>query len=300
MDDHLSKLQLWDAEKTIILYFYEINAYYDLIKSDLEDYDQEDMEILAMDISNALIAISDKMYLGLHDSDDHTTVDQVIKYVSAIRSHIIETSDIGFATDIVESVPNFTPVQDFITKYTDGSGNNIHSYYVMDEIKKIIYDIMAWAELYYIHRGLDIHTELSSRSNTAVNIITHDPDLDDSPVIGKDSIDSTKAFRSYFIKDYDPKKIANINAKVNELGKQKKEGHVAKLAALAAVLFTKKVLSKTYKETLTYLFLRFSIKEDAAAYKPAQFRRPSMKGTLPATWTEAESFFNSLDISNIK
>ena len=56
MDDHLSKLQLWEAEKNLILYFYEINAYYELIKSDLEDYDQEDMEILAMDISNALIA----------------------------------------------------------------------------------------------------------------------------------------------------------------------------------------------------------------------------------------------------
>ena len=56
--------------------------------------------------------------------------------------------------------------------------------------------------------------------------------------IGKENIDSTKAFRNYFIKDYDAIKIAKINAKVNELGKHKKEGHVAKLAALAAVLFT--------------------------------------------------------------
>jgi len=294
MDDHLSKLQLWEAEKNLILYFYEINAYYELIKSDLEDYDQEDMEILAMDISNALIAISDKMYLGIYDSDDHTTVDQVIQYVSAIRRHIIENSDIGFATDIVESVPNFTPVQDFITKYTDGSGNNIHSYYVMDEIKKITYDIMAWAELYYVHRGLDIHTELSSRSNTVVNIITHDPDLDDSPVIGKDSIDSTKAFRSYFIKDFDAKKIATINGRINDLGKQKKENYVSKLAALTAVLYENKVLSKTYKATLTYLFDRFGIKEAPATYKPAQFKRPSMKGTVPAAWTEAVEYFNSL------
>ena len=57
MDDHLSKLQLWAAEKNMLLFFNELNTYYDLIKSDLDDYDMEDMEILAMDIDNALTAL---------------------------------------------------------------------------------------------------------------------------------------------------------------------------------------------------------------------------------------------------
>ena len=54
MDDHLSKLQVWEAEKNLLLFFNELNTYYDLIKSDLDDYDKEDMEILAIDIDNPL------------------------------------------------------------------------------------------------------------------------------------------------------------------------------------------------------------------------------------------------------
>lgn len=164
----------------------------------------------------------------------------------------------------------------------------------MEIIKDLIYDIYAWAELWYVHHGKDIHDIISSRSNLAIKILTWDPDLDNEHNCFKEGVDSTKAFRSYFTGDYDARKIASINTKVNELGKSKKEGSVAQLAALTAVLFTKKVLSKTYKETLTYLFNRFGIKEDPSAYKPAQFRRPSMKGTVPATWSEAEAFFNSL------
>jgi len=300
MDDHLSKLQLWEAEKNMLLFFNELNTYYDLIKGDLNDYDQEDMEILAMDIDNALTALSGYFCIGLNEEPGTITSDQVEAYFKKIHDHIIENEDIAFATDIVESDPHFTPVQDFLVKYMRDTKTPFRSITLIDIIKEQVYDIIAWAELWHVHHARDIHDELSNRSNTAIKIIIHDPDLDEPQNIGKENIDSTKAFRNYFIKDYDAIKIAKINAKVNELGKQKKDGHVAKLAALAAVLFTKKVLSKTYKETLTYLFLRFSIKEDAAAYKPAQFKRPSMKGTVPARWTEAESFFNSLDISNIK
>ena len=300
MDDHLSKLQVWEAEKNLLLFFNELNTYYDLIKSDLDDYDKEDMEILAIDIDNALTAISGNFCIGLNEEPGNTTSDQVEAYLKQVHDHIIENEDIAFATDIVESSPHFKPVQDFLVKYMRDTKTLFRSITLIDIIKEQVYDISAWAELWHVHHTRDIHNELSNRSNTAIKIITHDPDLDEPQTIGKENIDSTKAFRNYFIKDYDAIKIAKINAKVNELGKQKKEGYVVKLATLAAVLYEKKVLSKTYKATLTYLFDRFGIKEAPGTYKPAQFKRPSIKGTVPAAWTEAVEYFNSLDISSIK
>lgn len=65
MDNHLSLLQLWEAEKSLILDFYELNTYSALISSELEDYDQEDLEILAIDIDNTLNNRSSYFYLGL-------------------------------------------------------------------------------------------------------------------------------------------------------------------------------------------------------------------------------------------
>lgn len=105
---------------------------------------------------------------------------------------------------------------------------------------------------------------------------------------------TSRARYSCFTKEFDGYKIAQINARINELSKKKEEGYVSKIAALVAVLFTNKVLIKTYKDTLTHIFKRLGIKEDASSYKPAQFKRCSIKGTVPATWTEAEEFFNSL------
>lgn len=294
MDDNFTLLQIWQVEKNFMLYFNEINSYYELIKNDLEDYDQEDMEILAIDIDNTLTNLTDNFYFGLKDSDEHLDDIQIQSYTQRLHDYIIQNEDIELATDIVEADPHFTPIEEFLEKNTDNNKNPFESILHMEIIKELIYDIYAWAELWYVHHGKDIHDIISSRSNSAIKILSHDPDLDDEHNGFKEGVDSTKAFRSYFISDYDARKIASINAKVNELGKSKKEGSIAKLAALTAVLFTKKVLSKTYKETLTYLFNRFSIKEDPSAYKPAQFRRPSMKGTVPAAWSEAEAFFNSL------
>lgn len=294
MDDQFTLLQIWQVEKNFMLYFNEINSYYDLIKTDLEDYDPEDLEILAIDIDNMLTRLTDNFCFGLKESDEHLDGLQIHTYTQQLHDYIIQNEDIELATDIVEADPHFTPIEEFLEKNSRDNKNPFDSILHMEIIKDLIYDIYAWAELWYVHQGKDIHDIISARSNSAIKILTHDPDLDDEHNGFKEGVDSTKAFRSYFINDYDPRKIASINAKVNELGKSKKEGNVAKLAALAAVLFTNKVLSKTYKETLTYLFRRFSIKEDPSAYKPAQFRRPSMKGTVPATWSEAEAFFNSL------
>ena len=156
------------------------------------------------------------------------------------------------------------------------AGGGYCSYpYPRHEVPKLTPAPKGYKPFYMSHYGRHgsrwLH-DPAQYSNSAIKILTHDPDLDDERNGFKEGVDSTKAFRSYFISDYDARKIAAINAKVNELGKSKKDGSVAKLAALAAVLFTKKVLSKTYKETLTYLFSRFNIKEDPSAYKPAQFR----------------------------
>ncbi len=221
MDDHLSKLQLWEAEKNLILYFNELNTYYELLKSDLDDYDQEDMEILAMDIDNALTHFTDNFFEGLLEDGKHADGIQVHTFLKQIHDYIIENEDIGFATDIVESDPHFTPVQDFLIKYMHESKTPFNSVTLIDIIKDQVYDIIAWAEVWYIRKNRDLHGELTARINSAIKIITRDPDLDEPQNIGKDSMDSTKAFRSYFIKDYDPKKIANINAKVNELWKRR-------------------------------------------------------------------------------
>ena len=294
MDDHLSLLQLWAVEKALILYINELNSFATLISDDFDDSDHEDMKILAMDIDNALTLRSDSLFLGLSDENEHTTPDQVRTFINAVHDHIIINQDINFATDIVESDPRLAPVLDFLLKHSPTPKKPCHSAVIIDVLKDSLYDIIAWAELWYIHQSKDIHDIISSRSNSAAMIIARDPDIDDSHINAKDGMDSTKAFRSYFINDYDPIKIAKINARINELGKQKKDNYVTNIAALIAVLFDNKVLSKTFKATLAFIFKRLGIKEDSASYKPAQFKRCSMKGTVPATWSEAESFFNSL------
>ena len=176
MDDHLSKLQLWEAEKNMLLFFNELNTYYDLIKSDLDDYDMEDMEILAMDIDNALTALSGYFCIGLTEEPGTITSDQVEAYFKKIHDHIIENEDIAFATDIVESDPHFTPVQDFLVKYMRDTKKPFRSITLIDIIKEQVYDIIAWAELWHVHHARDIHDELSNRSNTAIKIgATHAP-----------------------------------------------------------------------------------------------------------------------------
>lgn len=294
MDDQFTPLQLWEAEKNLLLYFNEINTYGDLISTDLDDYDQEDISILAIDIANALTARSDNLYLGLHDSDEHISVQQVIDYMEFLHNAIIQNSLVPFATDIVESAPHFGTIEDFLIKHMKDDQDIIYAYDIMQNIKDCVYDIMAWAELYHVHNGLDIHGVISARTNTALNIITRDPDLDETEATSRDGIDSTKAFRNYFIKDYDPYKIAKINARINDLGSKKKDGYKSNIAALIAFLYTQKVLCKTYKETLTHIFKRLGIKDDPTTFKPAQFKRCSMKGTVPATWTDAGKFFDSL------
>lgn len=294
MDEQFTPLQLWEAEKNLLLYFNEINTYYELISSDIDDYDQEDMAILALDIDHALTAVSDNFYIGLSELDEHATLQQVSGYLVALHDYIITNSLISFATDIVESAPHFNPILDFLLKNHKEKKSLLHSIAILEYTRDIMYDIMAWAELYHIHNGTDIHELISTRTNSALNIITRDPDLNDDEIGSRDSIDSTKAFRSYFIKDYDPYKIAKINARINELGSKKKEGYKTNIAALIAYLYTKKVLCKTYKETLAHIFKRLGIKDDPTGFKPAQFKRCSIKGTVPANWTEAEKFFNSL------
>lgn len=294
MDDQFNPLQLWEAEKSLILYFYELNTYSALIGSGLEEYDQEDLEILAVDIDNTLNNRSSYFCLGMTESLEGPEDGQINDYITAIHHHIIQTQDINLATDIYEAAPLFAPIENFLDKHSTGKKSTFRSTTIIDIIKEPIYDIMSWAELWYIHHGQSIHDTLAGRSNTAYKIITRDPEADDSHIAAKDSMDSTKAFRSYFVKDFDAMKIATINRHMNDIGKPKKEGYVVKLAALTAVLYENKVLSKTYKATLTYLFDRFGIKEAPATYKPAQFKRPSMKGTVPAAWTEAVEYFNSL------
>ena len=294
MDNHLSLLQLWEAEKSLILYFYELNTYSALISGELEGYDQEDLEILAIDIDNTLNNRSSYFCLGLTSDIEVPNDTQIYTFITSIHSHIIETQDINLATDIYEADPHFAQIEKFLEKHSTSKKTTFRSSGIIDIIKEPIYDIMAWAELWYIHHGQSIHDTIDGRSNNAYKILTRDPEEDDSNIGTKDGIDSTKAFRNYFVKDFDARKIATINGRINDIGKPKKEGYVVKLAALTAVLYENKVLSKTYKATLTYLFDRFGIKEAPGTYKPAQFKRPSMKGTVPAAWTEAVEYFNSL------
>ena len=68
MDECFSLLRLWKAEKDLILYFNELNTYHDLLQGSLEDYDQEDKELLAIDIDNALTAISDRFSIEQTES----------------------------------------------------------------------------------------------------------------------------------------------------------------------------------------------------------------------------------------
>jgi predicted DNA-binding transcriptional regulator AlpA len=152
----------------------------------------------------------------------------------------------------------------------------------MEAISPVINDIIAWGSIQYLHAGQDIYEHITSRSNTAIKIIARDPAIQ----LSKDSADTSKAFRSYFIKEYDNYKIARINSHYKDLGKQKKEGYVVRIAALTAVLFDHKVLSRTYKATLTFIFDKLGITED-----PAQFKRSSMKGTVPANWAEVMEIF---------
>ena len=294
MDECFSLLRLWKAEKDLILYFNELNTYHDLLQGSLDDYDQEDKELLAIDIDNALTAISDRFSIEQKESDEHVSAEQARNHIEALHDYIISTADIAFATDIAEADPIFADVQKFLTKYARKIKKPCRSFQIIEAIKENIYDIIAWAELQYVHQNMDIHSVISSRTSSALMIISRNPESDNTHEQAKDSIDSTKAFRSCFTKEFDGYKIAQINARINELSKNKEEGYVSKIAALIAVLFTNKVLIKTYKDTLTHIFKRLGIKEDASSYKPAQFKRCSIKGTVPATWTEAEEFFNSL------
>ncbi len=294
MDIPYTPPQLWEAEKNLLLYLEDVSYYANLIKNDLDDYDQEDIEILAYDIDNSLLSYSDRLYRGLQDLEEHITVEQISQYMSSLHDHIITNSETHFATDLVESEPMFTTVQDFLVQQSRKMKKTMLSIDIIEVIKYYTLDLIAWAEIWYIHNGRDIHEELASRSNTILKVLNRDPDLEDGTMYTKDGADSTKAFRNYFIKDYDAYKIAKINGRFNDLGKQKKDGYISKIAALTALLFDRKVLSKTYKDTLTYLFKRLSIKDDPTAYKPAQFKRPSMKGTMPASWEEANQFYDSL------
>lgn len=147
MDDQFTPLQLWEAEKNLLLYFNEINTYYKLISSDIDDYDQEDIAILAVDIDSALTAASDKFYLGLAEPEDHVLIEQVNEYMVAIHDYIISNSLIGFATDIVESAPHFNPILEFLVKHHKEKRSLLHSISILEYTRDIIYDIMAWAEL---------------------------------------------------------------------------------------------------------------------------------------------------------
>ena len=157
MDNHLSLLQLWEAEKSLILDFYELNTYSALISSELEDYDQEDLEILAIDIDNTLNNRSSYFYLGLTSDIEVPNDTQIYTFITSIHSHIIETQDINLATDIYEAAPHFSQIEKFLGKYSTSKKTTFRSSGMIDIIKKPIYDIMAWAELWYIHNGQSIH-----------------------------------------------------------------------------------------------------------------------------------------------
>ena len=98
MDDQFTLLQIWQVEKNFMLYFNEINSYYDLIKTDLEDYDQEDMEILAIDIDNILTHLADNFYFGVKDSDEHVDGLEIHTYTQQLHDYIIQNEDIELAT----------------------------------------------------------------------------------------------------------------------------------------------------------------------------------------------------------
>lgn len=157
MDNHLSLLQLWEAEKSLILDFYELNTYSALISSELEDYDQEDLEILAIDIDNTLNNRSSYFYLGLTSDIEVPNDTQIYTFITSIHSHIIETQDIKLATDIYEAAPHFAQIEKFLDKYSTSKKTTFRSSGIIDIIKKPIYYIMAWAELWYIHNGQSIH-----------------------------------------------------------------------------------------------------------------------------------------------
>ena len=198
MDECFSLLRLWKAEKDLILYFNELNTYHDLLQGSLEDYDQEDKELLAIDIDNALTAISDRFSIEQTESEEHVSAEQAQNHIKALHDYIISTADLAFATDIVEADPIFADVQKFLTKYARKIKKPCRSFQIIDAIKENIYDIIAWAELQYVHQNMDIHSVISSRTSSAVMIITRNPESDNTHEIAKDGIDSTKAFRSCF------------------------------------------------------------------------------------------------------
>lgn len=127
MDNHLSLLQLWEAEKSLILDFYELNTYSALISSELEDYDQEDLEILAIDIDNTLNNRSSYFYLGLTSDIEVPNDTQIYTFITSIHSHIIETQDINLATDIYEAAPHFAQIEKFLDKYSTSKKTTFRS-----------------------------------------------------------------------------------------------------------------------------------------------------------------------------
>lgn len=147
MDECFSLLRLWKAEKDLILYFNELNTYHDLLQGSLDDYDQEDKELLAIDIDNALTAISDRFSIEQKESDEHVSAEQARNHIEALHDYIISTADLAFATDIVEADPIFADVQKFLTKYARKIKKPCRSFQIIDAIKENIYDIIAWAEL---------------------------------------------------------------------------------------------------------------------------------------------------------
>ena len=113
MDECFSLLRLWKAEKDLILYFNELNTYHDLLQGSLDDYDQEDKELLAIDIDNALTAISDRFSIEQTEFEEHVSAEQAQNHIKALHDYIISTADLAFATDIVEADPIFADVQKF-------------------------------------------------------------------------------------------------------------------------------------------------------------------------------------------
>jgi len=67
MDDHLSPLQLWEAEKALICYLNEVNYYSDYLRTTAEERNAEDDEILAIDIDSSLMLAASDFALGLRE-----------------------------------------------------------------------------------------------------------------------------------------------------------------------------------------------------------------------------------------
>jgi hypothetical protein len=294
MDDHLSPLQLWEAEKALICYLNEVNYYSDYLRTTAEERNAEDDEILAIDIDSSLMLAASDFALGLREFSEQVTTAEARTFLTAFHNHVTSTEDIAVATDIAESNPHITPVQDFLIEQSKKIKKPVPSLDILEDLKEVAYDIISWAELRYIHHDKDLHDAIAARHTTAMQIITHDHDIDEELLLAKDNAEMTNAFRNYFKPEFESYKIAMLNSRFKELVHQKKEGFVSKIAALTAVLYYRQVLVKTYKDTLAHLFKRLGIKDDASSYKPAQYKRKSIKGTTAENWAEANTYFDSL------